>query len=1186
MKGLERVTDVAFAGISMCMWNVNGMFNKSLNYQKMNDDLFINEVKNHDIIALVETQTGPDDHIILEGFYPAIKADRPKPKGAPRHFGGIAVLVKQELRKGIKFLEHRTQDYIWLKLCKEFFHLNNDIFVCVAYIPPCNSQYLNKFGDNILNYIQEDCAKYSRVGEIVLTGDLNARTGIKPDFVVGDNDKNVPLDLNYIMDKNMPVRNSFDSKVDKRGNEILDLCVSARLRILNGRKAGDSLGYFTCHKWNGNSVVDYALVSEGLFDEISYFKVSQAFLDISDHCMIAFKIKTPAIKVQKHTNILNALPAKFKWDNESIFRFQTALISQEVQNKISSFLAATYTSTEIAAESVVNILKTAAENSLKMKSNRQITKRKNNNNWHNNSLKQIRNKLTSKGNLLITYPNDPIIRGSYFKCLKYYRKECKKAQRQFRHDIILQLESLHEINPKGYWDLLKKLKNETTDNVSKISAEEWLTHFGKLNQKENFREPNHIAHIKNELKRLENIPNFTNLDFKIKTNEILKAIKTLKNNKACGLDSIQNEFIKYGQHVLLPVLHKLFNMVLTSGAYPQIWAEGYLKPLHKKENPLLPNNYRGIAITSVVGKLFNAVINNRIEVYIEQNNILRPEQIGFRKKCRTADHIFVLKTLIQKYKKDRKAIYACFIDLEKAFDSVWHEALFYKLLKIGMNGRVYNIIKSMYSKVKLQVHVGSGLTSQFTSNIGVRQGDNLSPALFNLFINDIPNSFNQECDPVRLDSLSINSLLYADDLVILAETASGLKVGLNKMNCYCHKWGLKINAKKTKVIVFNPPKKIDEKFTMENIELELVHEVTYLGIVLTKNGSFQTSQKLLYNKGLKALFKLKKQLTPLPNIKCCLHLFEHLVKPVLLYCSEIWAYSMFGERNHTKLRSNNIETLYSPKVSPGEKIITKYAKSILNVNSKTDNLGVYGELGIFPLYIDALDRMLKYWTHIESGSPNIILKDAFRCSQKLHNNGVPTWFTFALNVKNSLFKFSNGLSPSKIEHTQTKKILKKRYKKFWKHQIMDDTQTKSQHGSKLRTFRSFKHSHKLADYLTTITNPKTRSELSRFRLSSHKLMIEVGRHTNIELGQRVCPKCDTQAVEDEKHFLLECPFYNADRAILLNIVKSVSPHIENLTQSDQFIWIMSCQTNNIITSLGAFISNSMKRRFPHSQEDE
>ena len=125
---------------------------------------------------------------------------------------------------------------------------NFDIFICVAYIPPSDSQYLASRGVDILEQIQNSISKYSKLGQVVLTGDLNARTGHDVDFVTEDSDKSLPLDFHYLTDKQITFRNSLDSTINARGKEILEICISARLRILNGRKIGDTLGYHTCHK--------------------------------------------------------------------------------------------------------------------------------------------------------------------------------------------------------------------------------------------------------------------------------------------------------------------------------------------------------------------------------------------------------------------------------------------------------------------------------------------------------------------------------------------------------------------------------------------------------------------------------------------------------------------------------------------------------------------------------------------------------------------------------------------------------------------------------------------------------------------------------------------------------------------------------------------------------------------------
>ena len=235
--------------------------------------------------------------------------------------------------------------------------------------------------------------------------------------------------------------------------------------------------------------------------------------------------------------------------------------------------------------------------------------------------------------------------------------------------------------------------------------------------------------------------------------ELEKAVKYVKNKKAQGADSISNEMIKASFPFLKNAFLKLFNVVLKSNFYPSVWGLGHIVPIFKSGTVSDPSNYRGITISSCLSKLFSVILNNRLISFLDLNNLKRPEQIGFSKGCRTADYIFTLKTIIDSYKFKKKKLYACFIDLQKAFDSVWRYGLFLKLmLKCGLSESLINILLNMYSSLKTCVKLDSGFTPDFFSSIGVRQGCLLSPSLFNLFLNDLPERFTNECVPVMLDS--------------------------------------------------------------------------------------------------------------------------------------------------------------------------------------------------------------------------------------------------------------------------------------------------------------------------------------------------------------------------------------------------------------------------------------------------
>jgi hypothetical protein len=232
------------------------------------------------------------------------------------------------------------------------------------------------------------------------------------------------------------------------------------------------------------------------------------------------------------------------------------------------------------------------------------------------------------------------------------------------------------------------------------------------------------------------------------------------------------------------------------------------------------------------------------------------------------------------------------VDFQKGFDTVIHTGIKIKLLSIGVGLKFYEIIKNMYEVSKSCVKLQNHITDHFPINLGVKQGDNLSPNLFKIFINDLPDYIEDSIDPILLNNKPLNCLLYADDLVLFSTSAKGLQTRLDKLQKYCKDWCLKVNPNKTKVLVFNKD---------ENKILDCVVNYKYLGLYFSTSCSFSFAQNELHKKALKTYYKLLKDLLTLnPNIKTSLHVFNHTIKPILLYGCEIW-----GSFNPTTARFRN-----------------------------------------------------------------------------------------------------------------------------------------------------------------------------------------------------------------------------------------------------------------------------------------
>ena len=817
--------------------------------------------------------------------------------------------------------------------------------------------------------------------DVLLWGDLNAHTLCKDDLVDFDFNVHNGLDLDSDVIESLQTKQTLidmgliterynsDTKIDNGGygEALVELCRNHQLVIFNGRAGYDKfLGKATT---TDNSVIDYVIGSPALLRKTQSFNVRNFDPLFSDkHCAIQFSIsrgqamESPEVSCDgtppPTPGVRQNLTMIGKWAPEKSAEFAENIDAARIQSILMNGdnLPINNLIEEINSVLLNGAADTFGKKTVTINNDRKVKSRKTFKYKFSESAKLCRsayhrarkayNKNKSQANFLDLQAKS-----------KLYKKEIQKVANDHKTKLVSEIKFSKKNDSRKFWAILNSKKKDKHP----VSIQQLLDHFKEVSvgPADNFSLDSINDPVTPTLRDLDTNP----LNKRFTEDEVKTQILKLKNGKAAGNDRIINEYMKHSVSVLMPLYLYLFNRVLDEGQVPEDWLIGLIIPLYKNKGDKTDcNNYRGITLLSCFGKLFTAILNTRLYNFCEQNNLISEMQAGFRSGYSTLDHLYLVQSMIELFCHRKKKLYAAFVDYAKAFDTVSREALWYKLLKHGIDGKILKVIRSLYTNIKSCVSLNSIKSEFFASMRGVRQGENLSPLLFSLFVNDLENFLQASgCHPVSTHTSEIESLMkimvlmYADDTIILSDSAAGLQKALDALHTYCATWQLQVNCSKTKVVVFGKRKFDPTKFTFKfnGSELELVHSYKYLGLTVSYNGSFKMGVQELTKQASRAMYALlaKCRSLALP-IDIQLYLFDTLVKPILLYGCEIWGHQQF----------QCIERLH-----------LKFMKYILGVKLSTCNSVVYGELGRQPLSLTIKIRMINYGSGFHLGSsPNCL----------------------------------------------------------------------------------------------------------------------------------------------------------------------------------------------------------------------
>ena len=536
---------------------------------------------------------------------------------------------------------------------------------------------------------------------------------------------------------------------------------------------------------------------------------------------------------------------------------------------------------------------------------------------------------------------------------------------------------------------------------------------------------------------------------------------------------------------------------------------------YRQYNKLKTNvaNHR-VTVAHAFAKLFSFILLNRLTKFIELKKLISPKQIGFMKGMRTSDHIFFLQTVVEKIvRKKKKKLFAVFIDFKKAYDTVDRSTLMNRLKHLGINGIFLRNILGMYMKTEYSIKLKHGYTRPIDSNLGLKQGCPLSPMLFNLYIDDIDNVFDDTCDPITIQNERLNHFLYADDLVILSQSNEGLQKCIDKVFEFSESKHLTISVKKSKTMVFNISGKfIKEPFTLNGKALEAVQSFCYLGFDVKCSGNVKHAMNILNDKGNKAL---KSLLTAIRRfnipLKTSIRLFHTFISPILLYNAENW--NTLSDLSIKRFDKNSLFSMTS--VSKIDITHRKFLKNILGVTRACPSLSVYGETCEIPISLKSYRLTLNYWHRVTNLPDTVLAKKALLENIELRTNWIITIekLISALDLADKVenyYKFKDA----------AKKALEDGFLEYWINSLSEPTL------SRLTFYKKVKKEFRIESFIDTLSYEHRRA-ITKLRCSDHTLEIEKGRHKGIkDKSKRICPLCPNPKMEDEEHFIFHCKSYS------------------------------------------------------------
>ena len=845
---------------------------------------------NLDIVALQETRLSSFGSLKEKNYTFFWQGLEPE----ERRIHGVGFAIRNTLLSSVEPPSQGTERILSLRLLTPVGYAN---IICI-YAPTLSASQETK--DIFYEQLDEKLKTIPTTEEIYLLGDFNARVGAEQD--------SWPRCIGHF----------GIGKQNENGQRLLELCAFHDLCITNTFFATKpqhkaSWRHPRSHHWHQ---LDLVITRRSHLNNVLLTRTYHSADCDTDHSLVGSKIRLRPKKIhhskQKRQPKVNTakirIPALRERFTEAIDEALKDCPPKPTSSKWNYIREAVYeTSFEVFGK-----------------------KERKNDDWFEAGIDKMEPALEKKRAALLERHKNPSkkTKAAFKTACSNSQRIARKCANDYWQNLCSGIQTSADFgNARGMYEGMKKaigpsatktapLKSKNGDVITEPNKQmdRWAEHYSELYAKE-------TVVTDAAIESTDQMPVMDDLDTPPTIEELEKAIESLSCDKAPGNDGIPPEIIKAGKgSSLTQHLHELLLACWEEGSVPQDMRDAKIVTLYKNKGDRSDcNNYRGISLLSITGKVFARVVLNRLQKLAER--VYPESQCGFRASRSTIDMVFSVRQLQEKCREQRRPLYLAFIDLTKAFDLVSRTGLFSLLKKVGCPPRLLGMVSSFHENMKGTVQYNGSSSDSFPISNGVKQGCVLAPTLFGIFFSLLlRHAFGSSDDGVylhtrsdgnlfnlsrlraksKIRSVLIRELLFADDAGLAAHSEEALQRLITNFANACKEFGLTISLKKTEVMgqdVSEVP-----HITIEDHALGVTDTFTYLGSKISSNLSLDAELNARIGKAASTMAKLSKRVweNKKLTINTKVKVYNACVLSTLLYGSEAWTlYSSQERKLHT-----------------------------------------------------------------------------------------------------------------------------------------------------------------------------------------------------------------------------------------------------------------------------------------------